>query len=104
MTDVIYWVWLAEKNGAGYADALKLLKWFPGGAKDIYNASFEQIAMAKECSPSFLKRLEDRDLAHAEGILEFCFLNGIRIIPCDSDVYPARLRNIYNRPVVLYVR
>jgi len=104
MKDIIYWVWLAERNGAGRADAIKLLKHFPGGAKGIYEASYEQLSAVKECSPSFISRLENRDLSHAGKILEFCFMNGIRIIPCSSENYPARLQRLYNKPVVLYVR
>jgi len=104
MKDVIYWVWLASKNGPGGVDAHKLLKHFPGGARDIFEASREELLKAEDCSPQFLRRLEDHDLKNAENVLEFCFINGIRVIHCASDSYPRRLHDVYNKPLVLYVR
>ncbi len=104
MNDIIYWVWLALKNGAGHSDAVKLLKHFPGGAREIYEASYERIAAVKECSAIFIRKLTDHDLSQAERILEFCFMNGIRVVSCESPHYPRRLQDLYNKPIVLYVR
>ncbi len=104
MNDVIYWVWLALKNGYGGAEAIKLLKYFPGGAKEIFEAPREELLYARDCSPSFLRKLDDHDLREAEQILEFCFTEGIRVISCANPYYPKRLQNVYNKPLVLYVR
>lgn len=104
MTDTIYWVWLAEKNLPGRADAVRMLKRFPGGAKEIYEADEATILATPECSESFLRRLCDKDLAGASKILEFCFMNSIRVIPCSSPHYPERLQSLYNKPIVLYIR
>ncbi len=104
MNDIIYWVWLAQKNGAGHADAVKMLKHFPGGAQEIYEAPYERIAAIKECSEGFIKRLTNHDLSQAERVLEFCFMNGIRVVPCASPNYPKRLQSLHNKPIVLYVR
>ncbi len=104
MSDVIYWVWLAEKNGVGNSDAIKLLEHFEGGAKEIYEASKEELMACKDCSSAFVRRLLNHDLSEAEKILEFCFMNGIRVIHCKSESYPKRLQNLYNKPVLLYVR
>lgn len=104
MTDIIYWVWLAQKNGAGHADAVKLLKHFPGGARDIYEASYEQLVAASDGSRDFISKLTDHDLTLAERTLEFCFMNGVRVIPCNSPHYPKRLHDLYNKPIVLYMR
>ncbi len=104
MNDLIYWVWLAQKNGAGYSDANKILKRFVGGAREIYEAPYDRIAAATECSPAFLSRLRDHDLSEAGRILEFCFLNGVRVISCVSPSYPRRLNSLRNKPIILYVR
>ena len=104
MNDIIYWVWLAQKNGAGSSDAVRLLEYFPGGAKDIYEATKEQLSVCRECSSAFLRRLADHDLTRAEQTLEFCFMNGIRVVPCNSKNYPRRLNDLYNKPIVLYIR
>ncbi len=104
MNDLIYWVWLSLKNGAGHSDANKMLKRFVGGAKEIYEAPYERIAAVADCSPSFIRRLQDHDLSEAVQILEFCFANGIRVISCVSPNYPRRLNNLRNKPLILYVR
>lgn len=104
MNDIIYWVWLAEKNSVGSSDAIKLLEHFEGGAKEIYEASREELMACKDCNPVFLSKLFNHDLTVAENILEFCFDNGIRVIPCSSPNYPTRLHDLYNKPVLLYVR
>ena len=104
MNDIIYWVWLAQKNGAGSADAVKLLAHFPGGAREIYEASYEQLSVCKGCSEQFIRRLGNHDLTRAEQTLEFCFMNGIRVVSCASENYPKRLQSLYNKPIVLYMR
>ncbi len=104
MTDTVYWVWLAEKNLPGRADACKMLKHFPGGAKEIYEADNARILATPDCSQSFLARLTNKDLSKATETLEYCFMNGIRILPCTSPYYPARLQTLYNKPIVLYTR
>lgn len=103
MGDLIYWVWLATKNGVGKTDALRLLEHFPGGAREIFNASEAQLTAA-ECSKAFISRLMQHDLDEASGILDTCFMNGIQVIPCSSPKYPKRLHDLHNKPVVLYSR
>ncbi len=104
MNDIIYWVWLSQKNGPGRSDAVRMLERFPGGAREIYEATNEQLLACKECNTAFIRRVMDRDLKQAERILEFCFINGIRVVSCASKNYPKRLRSLYNKPIVLYVR
>ena len=104
MKDIIYWVWLAQKNGPGRIDAIKMLQYFPGGAREIYEATNEQLTACKDCSSAFIRRLADRDLGEAERILEFCFIKGIRVVSCASPNYPKKLHALYNKPIVLYIR
>jgi DNA processing protein len=103
MKDIIYFIWYALKCGAGSSEGVRLLEYF-NDVKEIYDAGYDELMSAGDFSPEFLNRFSDRDLSHAESILEFCFLNDIRIISCDSDDYPERLRTIYNKPIVLYLR
>ncbi len=104
MNDIIYWVWLSLKNRYGSSDAPRLLKYFPGGAREIYEASQAELLRVHECNASFIKRLDNHDLGEAERILEFCFSQGIQIISCASPRYPKRLHSLYNKPIVLYAR
>lgn len=104
MNDIIYWIWLAEKSGAGNSEAVKLLEHFEGAPKAIFEASREELLASKACSTAFINRLSNHDLKAAENILEFCFMEGIKVIPCSSQKYPKRLQTLYNKPIVLYAR
>lgn len=104
MNEIIYYIWLSLKNSTGSADAVKLLKHFPEGAKKIYETEQAELAEISECSSGFINRLADRDLTVAERILEYCFYENIRIIHCLSENYPKKLKDIPNKPIVLYVR
>ena len=104
MNDVIYWIWLALKNGYGGTEAQKLLRYFPGGAREIYEATEAELFAVRDCGDTFLHKLSDHDLTQAEDILEFCFSEDIRVISCASEEYPVRLHDLYNKPLVLYAR
>ena len=103
MKDIIYWIWLAIKCGAGSSEGVRLLNYF-SGAKEIYEASFDELLGSDKCDRDFLKRLTDHDLSKAESILEYCFLHNIHPVSCASENYPHRLRSLYNKPLVLYCR
>ena len=104
MNDLIYWVWLSEKSAPGSSSAIKLLESFDYDPKAIFEASREELLATEVCSGSLAARLLNHDLSRAELILESCFSGGIKVIPCNSPRYPRRLRGIYNKPVLLYVR
>lgn len=104
MKDVLYWIWYAIRCGAGSVDGVKLLELFPDGPKAIYEADFSRLSEYDGFDRTFLRRLENKNLDGANRVLEFCFMNDIRILTCCSEDYPARLKGIYNRPIVLYAR
>ncbi len=104
MNDLIYWVWLSEKNHAGSCEVINLLESFENNPKAIFDATREELISANGGSSSFINRLSSHDLSRAELILESCFNSGVRIITCASPKYPKRLLSVYNRPILLYVR
>lgn len=104
MNDLIYWVWLSEKSAPGSSSVIKLLESFDNDPKAIFEASREELLSAGNISGAMINRLLNHDLSRAELILESCFMSGIKVIPCNSPKYPKRLRGIYNKPVLLYVR
>ena len=50
------------------------------------------------------EELEKRDLDAANRIMEKCDNQGIRVITLHDADYPARLKNIFSPPAVLYVK
>ncbi len=104
MNDLIYWVWLSEKNYAGSPEGVKLLESFGGDPKAVFDASREELIAANGGSSALINRLSNHDLSRAELILESCFMSGIKVITCASPKYPKRLQNVYNKPILLYAR
>ncbi len=98
-----YWLWLSERTGVTKARRLALLRHF-GSVDALYFATEEALAEAPGLTPTEQESLSDKDLRKAEELLNQCYELGISILTWQDAQYPARLRNIYDAPVVLYYR
>lgn len=96
-----YWVWLAELPGLKGPERLALLRHF-GSPEDIFFADREELLLAEGLSPAQAEL--DHDLSAADRILADCQRLGQRIMTIQDAEYPQRLRNIFDPPLVLYVR
>jgi DNA processing protein len=97
------WVELNMTPGIGPRAAAKLLERF-GSAQAVYTATrteLEQLRLAPEAIDSIIAR-DLRSTAEAE-IAAVRKLGG-EILLLDDGVYPASLREIYDPPIVLYVK
>src|ERR1041385_4696748 len=97
------WVELNMTPGIGPRAAAKLLERF-GSAEAVYNATraeLEQLRLAPETVDSIIAR-DARSRAEAE-ITAVKKLGG-DILLLDDGVYPSSLREIYDPPIVLYVK
>ncbi len=102
-SDLLYWVWLAERLGPASRRLTGLLARFDS-AYDIYRAEPEEITGFDSDGNEKLHRLEDKNLDNACKTVEYCKRLGVEIIAYDSKEYPARLRKLQDPPAVLYVR
>ena len=97
------WVELNMTPGIGPRAAAKLLERF-GSAQAVYTATrteLEQLRLAPEAIDSIIAR----DLrATAEAEIAAVRKLGGEILLLDDGVYPASLREIYDPPIVLYVK
>ncbi len=101
--DLLYWVWLAGKLGAGSRRLHELLDRF-GSAFEIYRAD-EETLTGFDCEGSErFHNLTDKNLRDANAILARCRQIGVDVITFADPRYPARLRAIQNPPTVLYCR
>lgn len=98
-----YWVWLAELPGLKGPSRLALLRHF-GSPEDIFFADREELLLAEGVSPAQAELAMNRDLSAADRVLADCQRLGQRILTIQDAEYPQRLRNIYNPPVLLYVK
>ena len=103
MASIQYWVWLSSVSAANprarfalaehYGDAEKAFHAPPGELKTIPGLSANEAAL-----------FERRDLREADRILETCRRENITVLTLADAAYPQRLRNIYDPPVVLYIK
>lgn len=100
----IYWIWYALRCGAGSAWGPKLLDSFPGGVVEIYAREFDINEKIDGIPGKLLTRLNNKDLDPVRRVIEVCMSKNIRIITCESDEYPQKLKNIPDFPIVLYAR
>ena len=102
-SDLQYLLWMTEVAGIAPQKGVWLLEVF-GSAKAVWEASDKQISGCVKLEESEQKRLKNRSLATPNLILGRCRFQNIRILPIWDEDYPDRLRNIYDPPLVLYIR
>lgn len=103
MSDVKYWLWLTQHGGISTTAAHKYLRHF-GSVKKLYFAAAEDYRLVPEAREAEVKKLMNKKLDAAEKIEADCRRLGIRIMSLYDADYPDRLRNIYDAPLVLYVK
>ncbi|MBE6990813.1 MAG: DNA-protecting protein DprA [Ruminococcaceae bacterium] len=102
MAALKYWVWLASLPGLTNRSRLQLLAHF-SSPEDVYYADAEE-ALQAGLSREQAERLADRSMGRCEAILADCAKKELFVLTMDDAAYPARLRNIYDPPVLLYGR
>ena len=103
MSALRYWIWLSAMTGLRPKIRCALLDVF-GGAEAVYFADERQLLDRCELTPAERARVLQRDLSRADEILEKCARDKISILTLADAAYPQRLRNIFDPPVVLYIR
>ncbi|MBR5389829.1 MAG: DNA-processing protein DprA [Clostridia bacterium] len=96
-------LWMKEAAAIPPVKALRLLERF-GSAEAVYQASTEELVKICRFDAKERQRLQTRSLAPSSRIIERCRALGISILPITDATYPARLKEIYDPPLALYVR
>jgi len=101
--DYVGWLALALTPGLGARTAGKLLREF-GGPDEIFNASLTSLE-AKQLPAAVAQTIHSRrPLSDAARELAQAQAAGCRLLTWDEPEYPARLREIYDPPPLLYVK
>lgn len=103
MASLKYWVWLSSLSGVGALTASRLLYRF-GSPEQVFFADSDDYRDLPGLSKAEIEALGDKSLYQAAKTLEECTELGYRIMTWSDGDYPARLRNIADAPLVLYVR
>jgi len=98
-----YWLALALTPGLGPTRARKLAEHF-GSAEAVFHASLTELEATgmQAVSAQSLATGKSLDLAEEECVKASGM--GVKIVALDEPGYPERLREIYDPPVVLFVR
>ena len=98
----LYWVWLSCRLGAESKEFGRLV----GSISDpyeIYRMSEEEIGQLP-LKEDTKKRLCDKALTDAYGIIKYCKSERVEIIGYGNKKYPERLKAIEDPPVLLYCK
>jgi DNA processing protein len=102
-THVLEWLSLSLTSGLGPTKARKLVEYF-GSAEAVFHASLTELestgikaVSAQSIATGKSAELAREEVARAEGA-------NVTIVSGEDASYPARLKEIYDPPLVLYVR
>lgn len=99
---LIHWIWLAERKGVSDRRKVELLERF-SDPEQLFFTSREELA-AFGLSDAELESLCDHSLDGPRAILDDCGDFGLSVMTIRDGIYPNRLKNIPDPPVVLYYR
>ena len=103
MSDLRYWLWLANLQGLGVLAAIRCLRAFPN-IRSLYLAGENELRQVPGLSRNDVCLLCQKETYAAEKIEETCRTSGIQVLCLTDSAYPERLRNIDDPPLVLYVK
>ncbi len=103
MASLKYWVWLSAISALKSRTKLKLVEAFDG-PEAVYFADEQQLSLKVRLTDGERRAILDKSLERTGDILERCTRDGIDILTISDGAYPARLRNIYDAPIVLYIK
>lgn len=101
MSALKYWVWLTTQGGLTGAARQALLEHFRS-PEEIYYARKEQLLQVEGLTPQQAAALDNKSLDRAQCILEECARKEIFLLTRQDALYPQRLLNIYDPPMLLY--
>ncbi|MCL2105614.1 MAG: DNA-processing protein DprA [Oscillospiraceae bacterium] len=106
MTDAIYWIWL--QKALGISSSLRTQEIVDafggaGAATQIFESSDYERRISGVFTNLQLERLGRTPFSEAEKIAGECAARSVHILSPDDGAYPARLRELMNFPLALYV-
>lgn len=98
-----YWVWLSALTGLKPRKRFELLDAF-GDPEKAYFADERLLRENVKLSDTERALVMNKSLDRAKQILDKCHEENITVLSCQDVSYPQRLKNIYDPPVVLYIK
>lgn len=103
MASMRYWLWLSAQQGVSPRAKAALVEHYHDAQAAFFapDGEYEKIPGISRVEA---QRLEKRDMSQVDRILAACSRQGLDIITMQDAAYPKMLRDIYDAPVVLYVK
>lgn len=101
MDKTLLWLWLSLHMKQGTHVYQYLLEEF-GSIEAIYNCEDNDVKNLPWLYDNQKKKILDKNLDRASEVLRWCNKAGVKIVTLDDDDYPATLKDIVDRPGVLY--
>ena len=104
MEELEYWVWLASLLEIGCRKKLKLLEYFKT-PKGIWKAKKEELIQVEGIGENSIKSiLKSKNIKEIRQKLEKVQKQNIEVIKIIDKKYPIKLHQIYDKPIVLFVK
>lgn len=100
---LLHWIWLATRPGINDRIKAEVLRHFRD-PEDAYYADVQAYAGVEGMTDEASAALQDKDLQDAKAILESCENQNIGILTFQDAMYPNRLKNIADPPLVLFYK
>ena len=100
---LLHWIWLVTRPGVNDRIKADVLRHFRD-PEDVYYADPAAYAGVDGMTEDAALALQDKDLKDAKDILETCENLHISILTFQDAMYPNRLKNIADPPLVLYYK
>lgn len=101
MAALKYWVWLQTLTGVALPLKLALLEHF-ASPEEVYFAQEGDYLQVEGLRPEHAGLLMNKSLELSESVLADCAREDLFVVTLDDALYPDRLRNIYDPPLLLY--
>ena len=103
MSTLKYWIWLSALSNLKPRTRADLIEKFDD-PQGIYFSDERQLMEHCRLTDGERAMLADKSLDRTNEILQLCHENHISIVTMSDTAYPKRLLNIFDPPVVLYIR
>ncbi|NCB74747.1 MAG: DNA-protecting protein DprA [Clostridia bacterium] len=103
MSALKYWVWLSALTGLTPRKRFELLDAF-GDPEKTYFADERLLRDSVKLSAAELALVMNKSLERAQQIIHKCHEENIGLLSFQDVLYPQRLKNIYDPPIVLYLK
>lgn len=102
--DKIYWIWISRMNYVYYEVLESLLNKYHS-LSNIWNLDIEELHNCNCLEEKIIKELLNIEYRkNLKRYLEYMEKYGISMVTCYDSDYPKKLRNIQNRPIVLFYK